>query len=178
MFSRSVRRLALIVGLSLGCGSVQNELKAADASSPRVRVQVVSERPATLMTDGFGQQCVSPCKLELSVDQGPYFFQVKGLPDSPRFELPQSSAPLQLTVLPAAPVLPGLAAVVGTMGAAGTAIGLTVLFGDLGGLSNLEGMAVPGALTAGASSFVLSAGLVMWALTGTHVRIERAGVAF
>jgi hypothetical protein len=71
-----------------------------------------------------------------------------------------------------------LAAVVGTVGAAGTAVGLTVLLGDLAGLTSLEGQALPGAITAGASSFVLSAGLVMWALTGTHVRIERAGVAF
>ncbi len=174
----SVRRLALIVCFSSGCGSVQNQLEVADASVARVRVQVVSERPATLVADGSGQQCVSPCKVELAVDQGPYFFQLKGLPDSPRFEVPGSSAPLQLTVLPAAPVLPGLAAVVGTVGAAGTAVGLTVLLGDLAGLTSLEGQALPGAITAGASSFVLSAGLVMWALTGTHVRIERAGVAF
>lgn len=113
----------------------------------------------------------------LDPERGPFVAVVDDRPDSPVFELPRGAPSLDVTVLPAAPVLPGLAAVLGTIGLASMGIGFATLAADLGEVRSFDGTALAGGLTALGGSAVLSVGLTMWILSGTHVIVEAGPIA-
>ncbi len=104
--------------------------------------------------------------------QGPFVAEVAGRPDSPTFELPPGVPALDVIVFPSATVLPGLAAVIGTVGLAAMGIGLTTLAADLSEVRSFDGTALAGGITALGGSAVLSVALTMWFLSGTHVIFE------
>jgi hypothetical protein len=138
---------------------------------------VTADRRASIFDAEDREVCATPCALEVDPRRGPFVARIPEMPDSPPFELPAVES-LQVTIVGGAPVLPGLAAVVGTVGGVGMAIGLTVLFADLGGVRDLDGLALPAGLVTAGASVVLSAGFVLWALSGTHVTLDEGKIAF
>ena len=145
---------------------------ATDAPQ-EVRVHVRSERGVSLATDQPRRElCRAPCTVTVNTAHAPFIAEVAGRPDSPTFELPRGHSALEVTVFPAATVLPGLAAVIGTVGLAGMGIGLVTLAADLGEVRSFDGTALAGGITALGGSAVLSVGLTMWFLSGTHVLVE------
>jgi hypothetical protein len=96
-----------------------------------IRIDVKADRRASIVDAEDRTVCEAPCSVEVDPRRGPFVAEIPNMPDSPPFELPSASS-LDVTVVGGAPVLPGLAAVVGTVGGVGMAVGLTVLFADLG----------------------------------------------
>jgi hypothetical protein len=166
-----------VLTLALGCGSVESRVSVPASPAPRVHVAAVADRPAALVDAADREVCATPCTVDVDPRSGPFVARIPEMPDSPPFELPPVES-LQVTIVGGAPVLPGLAAVVGTVGGVGMAIGLTVLFADVGGVRDLDGLALPAGLVTAGASVVLSAGFVLWALSGTHVTLDEGKIPF
>ncbi|MFO0546911.1 MAG: hypothetical protein U0271_00920 [Polyangiaceae bacterium] len=91
--------------------------------------------------------CASPCETTVST-ASEYELSIVELPDPPTFRFPRYSEPAALYVDTPRVFLPGAASVAGVSGAAVTLAGGAVMFGDLGGVADLDGALVPGAITA------------------------------
>lgn len=166
---------AVTLALTTACGSFESRLNApSEAATGPTIVRVVGSRRVSLSTLAPRREvCRAPCEASVDPARGPFVATVEGLPDSPPFDV--SSGPVDVVVHHAAPVLPGLAAVIGTVGVAGMGVGLAALAADLGGVHSFDGAALAGGLTALGGSALVSVALTMWLLTGTHVIVEPRG---
>ncbi len=167
--------LALIGSLALACGSVHAPTRLrGPAATADVRVRVVAPRGVHLeRTADERDTCAAPCTTSL-----PPKTELRAIvaerPDSPPFSVPDTSRGAIVKVSPAPRVLPGLGVVTSTAGAASMLIGGAVIIGDLAGAPDLQGTAAAGGITIAIGSAILAAGIVMTALSGTHVDIREA----
>lgn len=167
--------LALIGSLALACGSVRSpaHLKGPAAKAD-VRVRIVAPRGVRLERTASEQDlCAAPCITSL-----PPRTELRAIvaerPDSPPFSVPDTSRGAIVKVSPAPRVLPGLGVITSTVGAASMLIGGAVVIGDVAGAPDLQGTATAGGITIAIGSAILAAGIVMSALSGTHVDVREA----
>lgn len=169
--------------LLVGCGSVR---QVGATAAPAVHAeeegvaQVRLDAPrgvSLLVTHGDDERarvlCTSSCDVTTEVPGSVFRAAVTDLPDSPAFALPPGTKRARIGVETAPKVLPGLGAVVGTVGGAAMFVGGVVALGDAAGVDDLSGTAVGGVVTVAAGSAVLAAGLVLVGLSGTHVEVRR-----
>lgn len=179
--------------LLVGCGSVR---QVGAASAPAAvhaeeeggaKLHLDAPRGVSLLvTHGDDERarvlCTSSCDVTTEFPNSVFRAAVTDLPDSPAFSLPPGTKRARIGVETAPKVLPGLGAVVGTVGGAAMLVGGVVSIGDAAGVDDLSGTAVGGLITVAAGSAVLAAGLVLAGLSGTHVEVRRtasgAAIAF
>lgn len=157
------------------CGGVHPaKAVSSPASGEAIRVKVEGPRGVELWSaaPAPARVCAAPC--EATLPAGVYEARVTDLPDSPLFELPRSARGAVVEVRPGPKVMPGLAAVTTTVGAATLLMGGAFALADVGGNRDLTGAALPGGITAIVGGGVLAAGLVFVALSGTHVQLREA----
>jgi hypothetical protein len=176
LFHRSAGKLLRGFLLAfVGCGSthVPSEIKRPSPSG-RVALQVDAPKGVELWrrdASGASVVCVAPCSAEVEAAGGSFEARVRDMPDSPTMTLPASEA-LVMKVETAPPVLLGLGVVTGTAGAMGMVIGGLLIGLDQAGNQDVAGTTVPAAITLAASSVVLSAGIVLTLISGTHVHVS------
>lgn len=127
---------------------------------------------------GASVVCVAPCSADVVPAGQTFEARVRDMPDSPAMGLPSSEA-LVMKVETAPRVLLGLGVVTGTAGTMGMVIGGLLIGLDQSGNEDVAGTTVPAAITLAASSVVLSAGIVLTMISGTHVKVtetERAAL--
>lgn len=176
------RRLATLAGVALaaacGCGGVTRVGSALPGPAGDRRVDLHVEAPrnvAIVARPAAGPAtvlCRGRCDVRAEVDVA-YRAEVPDLPDSPAFALAPDRASTVIAVRPAPKVLPGLGGAIGTIGGGAMLAGGAVAAGDWLGSSDLAGAAPSGLITAAIGSAALAAGVVLAALSGTRVDIER-----
>ena len=177
LLSRERAGLIVCAAWLCACGSVRGPARiVSPATADSVRVKVEAPRGVELWRVGEGgdsRVCSAPCE---SVIEGAAELEARvvDLPDSPRFQVPPSASGIIVEVLPGAKVMPGLAAVTSTVGAAAMLVGGAFALADVAGNRDLEGAALPGAITAVVGGGILAAGLVFVHLSGTHVKLREA----
>lgn len=168
-------RLALPLLLaSVGCGSAH--VPAAVARPSRTgTVALRVDAPAGVELwrrddQGASVVCVAPCTADVVPVGQTFEARVREMPDSPAMALPSSEA-LVMKVETAPRVLLGLGVVTSTAGAMGMVIGGLLIGLDQSGNEDVAGTTVPAAITVAGSSVVLSAGIVLALISGTHVKV-------
>ncbi|NUP09610.1 MAG: hypothetical protein HOW73_26490 [Polyangiaceae bacterium] len=191
-------RAAVLLAFAAGwtaCGSVRGPVALkGPAASGAVSVAVDAPKGVELWREEASSApgepslpvpvCAAPCAAEVLPGGARFQARVIDMPDSPPFDIPKTSRGAIVRVEPAPPVLPGLGAVTGTVGAAAMVIGGVFVAGDAfedDGLEDIEGdegdfndTALPGGIMIVAGGAVLAAGIVLAALSGTHVQIKEA----
>jgi hypothetical protein len=168
-------RLALPFLLaSAACGSAHVP-SAVQQPSQTGAVVLKVEAPAGVEVwrrdaSGASVVCVAPCSAEVVPAGQTFEARVRDMPDSPVMSLPSSEA-LVMKVETAPRVLLGLGVVTGTAGTMGMVIGGLLIGLDQSGNEDVAGTTVPAAITLAASSVVLSAGIVLTLISGTHVKV-------
>ncbi len=120
--------------------------------------------------NGASVVCVAPCRTDVSPVGQTFEARVRDMPDSPPMDLPSSEA-LVMKVETAPRVLLGLGVVTSTAGTMAMVIGGLLIALDQSGNQDLAGTTGPAAITLAAGSAVLSAGIVLTLISGTHVRV-------
>jgi len=176
-----MRWLALVALTTLiGCGSasVPSEIKHPSRTGAAA---LKMEAPAGVelwRVDGDREAvvCVAPCSAEVSPKGQRFEARVREMPDSPSIVLPPSDR-LVVKVETAPRVLLGLGVVTGTAGTMGMLVGGLLIGLDQSGNRDLAATTLSGGIILAAGSAVLAAGIVLAALSGTHVEVTELGEA-
>ena len=167
-------RLTPLYLLALGCGSAHAP-SAAEHPSRTGAVALRVDAPAGVEVwrrdeNGASVVCVAPCTADVVPAGQTFEARVRDMPDSPPVALPASEA-LVMKVEPAPRVLLGLGVVTSTVGTMGRVVGGLLIGLDQSGNEDAAGTTVPAAITLAAGSAVLSAGVVLTLISGTHVKV-------
>jgi hypothetical protein len=159
----------------IGCGSthVPSEVKRPSTTG-RVALQVKAGQGVELWrrdATGASVVCVAPCQTEVVPGGQTFEARVRDMPDSPAMTLPESEA-LVMKVETAPRVLLGLGVVTSTAGTMGMVVGGLLIGLDQSGNEDVAGTTAPAAITLAVGSAVLSAGIVLTLISGTHVRVD------
>lgn len=169
-------RLALLGGLALvGCGGVSmpKTLKGPPSDAVPVRIEGPPRSELWDIAEVPAEVCGLPCSTTL-IPGRDYEARIADLPDSPAFEVPRTSRGVNVRVEAGPRVLPGLGVVTSTVGAAVMVVGGAIVLGDVLGDEDFAGAALGGGVTVAIGSAVLAAGIVLAALSGTHVIVQES----
>lgn len=158
-----------------GCGSVSmpQALKGPRAETVPARIDGPPGVRLWQRDEPAAEVCALPCSTTLQPGRS-YEARVVDLPDSPAFSVPSTARGVNVRVQVGPKVLPGLGVVTSTVGAAVMVVGGAIVLGDVVGDEDFAGAAPAGGITVAIGSAVLAAGIVLAALSGTHVIIEES----
>lgn len=175
---------AALLGLllvTIGCGGVSmpKTLKGPASDAVPVRIEGPPRSELWDVQEVPAEVCGLPCSTTLIPGRS-YETRISDLPDSPTFGVPRTSRGVNVRVETGPKVLPGLGVVTSTVGAAVMVVGGAIVLGDVLGDEDFAGAALGGGITVAIGSAVLAAGIVLAALSGTHVIVQeaRSGPAF
>lgn len=166
------RSLGCLLALSFaaGCGSVRSPDPVLGAPSGSVRVRLSSPSPVELWTEE--RVCRSPCTRTIDVRNKTFEVRVPELPDSPKFEIPETDRDVVVQVHPPRYELIGAGATLGVLGGGAVIAGGGAALLDAAGREDFRGALGPGLITAAAGGAVLAGGIVCAVLGGTSVTMK------
>lgn len=166
------RSLGCLLALSFatGCGSVKSPDPVLGTPAAVVTVRVSSPSPVELWSDE--RVCRSPCTRAIDVRNRTFEVRVPELPDSPRFEIPETDRDVIVQVRPSHYELIGAGATLGVLGGGATIAGGGAALLDVAGREDFQGALGPGLITAAAGGALLAGGIVCAVLSGTSVTMK------
>jgi hypothetical protein len=160
----------LALSLAAGCGSVKSPEPVLGAPAETVAVRVSSPSPVELWSDE--RVCRSPCNRTIDVRNKEFEVRVPEMPDSPRFEIPETDREVIVQVRPAHYELIGAGATLGVLGGGAMIAGGGAALLDVAGREDFQGALGPGLITAAIGGALLAGGIVCAALSGTSVTMK------
>ncbi|NUO49681.1 MAG: hypothetical protein HOV80_12560 [Polyangiaceae bacterium] len=160
----------LLLSFAAGCGSVTSPDPVLGAPAETVAVRVSSPTPVELWSDE--RVCRSPCARTIDVRNKEFQVRVPELPDSPKFEIPQTDRDVIVQVHPSHYELIGAGATLGVLGGGAIITGGGAALLDVAGRDDFQGALGPGLITAAAGGALLAGGIVCAVLSGTSVTMR------